>query len=120
VLSVSFLSEPWTWGAIQLIDSTMGLNSNKGTKSDIEIAPAERALDRFSSCFFEPVVQIGSGRAVATANKLLAGAVSRQALDLRTIEALLQVVANGPGSFVATCLNDLRHLVGIKLPKLAA
>ena len=33
------------------------LNSNKGTKSDIEIAPAERALDRFSSCFFEPVVQ---------------------------------------------------------------
>jgi hypothetical protein len=29
-----------------------GLNSNKGTKSDIEIAPAERALDRFNLCFF--------------------------------------------------------------------
>ena len=28
------------------------LNSNKGTKSDIEIAPAERALDRFNLCFF--------------------------------------------------------------------
>src|SRR5208337_4878203 len=72
------------------------LNSNKGTKSDIEIAAAERALDRFSSCFFEPVVQIGSGRAVATANKLVAGAVSQRALDLRTIEALLQVITNGP------------------------
>jgi hypothetical protein len=33
------------------------LNSNKGNKSDIEIVPAERALDIFSSCFFEPVVQ---------------------------------------------------------------
>src|SRR3984893_6382330 len=33
------------------------LNSNKGTKSDIEIALAKRALDRFSSCFFKLVVQ---------------------------------------------------------------
>jgi hypothetical protein len=33
------------------------LNSNKGIKSDIEIAPAERALDKFNLCFFEPVVQ---------------------------------------------------------------
>jgi hypothetical protein len=87
-------------------------------ESDIEIAPAERALDRFSSCFFEPVVQIGSGRAVATANKLLAGAVSRQALDLRTIEALLQVVANGPGSFVATCLNEPAAFSGNQAPKI--
>ena len=51
-------------------------------------------MDRFSSCFFEPVgAEIGSSRVVATGDKLLAGAISQQAL--RTIEALLQVVANG-------------------------
>ena len=55
-----------------------GLNSNKGTKSDIEIAPAKR---------FEAVVQIGSGGVVVTGDKLLAGAISQQALDLRTMEA---------------------------------
>ena len=55
-----------------------GLNSNKGTKSDIEIAPAKR---------FEAVVQIGSGGVVVTGGKLLAGAISQQALDLRTMEA---------------------------------
>ena len=54
------------------------LNSNKGTKSDIEIAPAKR---------FEAVVQIGSGGVVVTGDKLLAGAISQQALDLRTMEA---------------------------------
>jgi hypothetical protein len=54
------------------------LNSNKGTKSDIEIAPAKR---------FEAVVQIGSGSVVVTGDKLLAGAISQQALDLRTMEA---------------------------------
>jgi hypothetical protein len=53
------------------------LNSNKGTKSDIEIAPAKR---------FEAVVQIGSGGVVVTGDKLLA-AISQQALDLRTMEA---------------------------------
>jgi hypothetical protein len=37
--------------------------------------------------------EIGSSRVVATGDKLLAGAISQQAL--RTIEALLQVVANG-------------------------
>ena len=47
------------------------LNSNKGTKSDIEIAPAKR---------FEAVVQIGSGGVVVTGDKLLAGAISQQAL----------------------------------------
>jgi peptidoglycan/LPS O-acetylase OafA/YrhL len=41
------------------------LNSNKGTKSDIEIARAKR---------FETVVQIGSGGVVVTGDKLLAGA----------------------------------------------
>src|SRR5271165_6036671 len=56
----------------------IGLNSNKGTKSDIEIAPAKR---------FEAVVQIGSGGVVVTGDKLLAGAISQQALDLRTMEA---------------------------------
>src|ERR1700736_1129755 len=35
-------------------DHWIRLNSNKGTKSDIEIAPAERVLDRFSSRFFSP------------------------------------------------------------------
>ena len=45
------------------------LNSNKGTKSDIEIAPAKS---------FEAVVQIGSGGVVVTGDKLLAGAISQQ------------------------------------------
>jgi hypothetical protein len=60
--------------------SPIRLDSNKGTKSDIEIAPAERALDRFSSCFFEPVV--GSSRVVATSDKLLAGARTKQGVGL--------------------------------------
>jgi hypothetical protein len=93
------------------------LNSNKGTKSDIEIAPAERVLDRFSSCFFEPVAEIGSSRVVATGDKLLAGVVSLQAL--RTIEALLQVVANASVmSWQHISGDNLRDSVGIKVPKL--
>ena len=66
------------WFGDPKVRSTERLNSNKGTKSDIEIAPAKR---------FEAVVQIGSGGVVVTGDKLLAGAISQQALDLRTMEA---------------------------------
>ena len=64
-------------------------------------------------------MQIGSGGVVVTEDKLLAGAISQQAL--RTIEALLQVVANG--SVIRGNISPattLRDSVGIKLPKLAA
>jgi hypothetical protein len=50
-----------TW-CVLFLSVVSGLNSNKGTKSDIEIA-AER---------FEPMVQIGSGRVVVTGCKLQA------------------------------------------------
>ena len=85
--------------------SLVWLNSNKGTKSDIEIAPAKR---------FEAVVQIGSSRVVATGDKLLAGAISQQALD-RTIGAAPASSRQRLGDVVATYLR--RHLwdsVGIK------
>jgi len=52
-----------------LIRCANWLNLRKGTKSDIEIAPAKR---------FEAVVQIGSGGVVVTGDKLLAGAISQQ------------------------------------------
>ena len=56
---------------------------------------------------------------VATGDKLLGGAISQQAL--RTIEALLQLVANGAVmSWQHISGDNLRDSVGIKLPKLAA
>jgi hypothetical protein len=38
-------------------DTPIWLNSNKGTKSDIRNCAGRACLDRFSSCFFELVVQ---------------------------------------------------------------
>src|SRR5271165_6932829 len=61
------------------------------------IAPAKR---------FEAVVQIGSGGVVVTGDKLLAGAISQQALDLRKRwRRLLQVGRQRLGDVVATYLQ---------------
>ena len=88
-----------------------GLNSNKGTKSDIEIARAKR---------FEAVVQIGSGGVVVTGDKLLAGAISQQALDLRTMRRLLQVGRQRLGDVVATYLRrQPAGFSGNQAPKMA-
>ena len=86
------------------------LNSNKGTKSDIEIAPAKR---------FEAVVQIGSGGVVVTGDKLLAGAISQQALrDDRGAPASSRQRLGDSWQHISG--DNLRDSVGIKLPKLAA
>jgi hypothetical protein len=82
------------------------LNSNKGTKSDIEIALAERALDRFSSCFFEARgAEVGYSRVVATGDKLLAGAISQQALkdDRGAPASSRQRLGGGNISSATTC-----------------
>ena len=88
------------------------LNSNKGTKSDIEIAPAKR---------FEAVVQIGSGGVVITEINFWPEPLASRLSTSGRWRRLLQVGRQRLGDVVVTYLRrQTAGFSGNQAPKLAA